>query len=29
MIANGAFDLTARMMIYYNLETRVAHLIFR
>jgi membrane protease YdiL (CAAX protease family) len=29
MIAHAAFDLTALMMIYYNLETRVAHLIFR
>jgi len=28
MIAHAAFDLTALWMIYYDLETRVAHLIF-
>lgn len=28
MIAHAAFDLTALWMIYYGLETRVAHLIF-
>jgi membrane protease YdiL (CAAX protease family) len=29
MIVHAAFDLTALAMIYWNLETRVAHLIFR
>jgi len=29
MIAHAAFDLTALWMIYYGLETRIAHLIFR
>jgi hypothetical protein len=29
MIAHAAFDLTALWMIYYDLETRIAHLIFR
>ncbi|MFN2603950.1 MAG: lysostaphin resistance A-like protein [Gemmatimonadaceae bacterium] len=29
MFAHAAFDLTALAMIYLNLETRVAHLIFR
>ena len=29
MIAHAAFDLTALWMIYWDLETRVAHLIFR
>jgi membrane protease YdiL (CAAX protease family) len=29
MVAHAAFDLTALGMIYWNLETRVAHLIFR
>jgi membrane protease YdiL (CAAX protease family) len=29
MIAHAAFDLTALWMIYYDLETRVAHLIFK
>ncbi len=29
MIAHAAFDLTALAMIYWNLETTVAHLIFR
>jgi hypothetical protein len=29
MIAHTAFDLTALAMIYWDLETRVAHLIFR
>lgn len=29
MIAHAAFDLTALWMIYYGLETRVAHLIFK
>jgi len=29
MIAHAAFDLTALAMIYWGLETRVAHLIFR
>jgi membrane protease YdiL (CAAX protease family) len=28
MIAHTAFDLTALWMIYYDLETRIAHLIF-
>jgi membrane protease YdiL (CAAX protease family) len=28
MIAHAAFDLTALWMIYYDLETRIAHLIF-
>jgi hypothetical protein len=28
MIAHVAFDLTALWMIYYGLETRIAHLIF-
>jgi len=28
MIAHAAFDLTAYAMIYWELETRVAHLIF-
>jgi membrane protease YdiL (CAAX protease family) len=28
MVAHTAFDLTALWMIYYGLETRVAHLIF-
>jgi hypothetical protein len=28
MIAHAAFDLTALWMIYYGLETRIAHLIF-
>jgi len=29
MIAHAAFDLTALWMIYWDLETRIAHLIFR
>jgi membrane protease YdiL (CAAX protease family) len=29
MVAHTAFDLTAVWMIYYDLETRVAHLIFK
>lgn len=29
MIAHAAFDLIALWMIYYGLETRIAHLIFR
>ena len=29
MFAHAAFDLTAYAMIYWNLETKVAHLIFR
>ena len=29
MVAHAAFDLTALAMIYWNLETKVAHLIFR
>lgn len=29
MCAHAAFDLTALAMIYWNLETRVAHLIFK
>jgi len=29
MVAHAAFDLTALWMIYYGLETRIAHLIFR
>jgi membrane protease YdiL (CAAX protease family) len=29
MIAHAAFDLTALWMIYYNLETLIAHLIFK
>lgn len=29
MIAHAAFDLTALWIIYYGLETRIAHLIFR
>lgn len=29
MCAHAAFDLTALGLIYWNLETRVAHLIFR
>lgn len=29
MIAHAAFDLTALAMIYWNLETAVAHLIFK
>ena len=28
MIAHAAFDLTALWMIYYGLETRIAHLVF-
>ncbi len=28
MIAHAAFDLTALWMIYFNLETRIAHLVF-
>jgi membrane protease YdiL (CAAX protease family) len=28
MVAHTAFDLTALWMIYYGLETRIAHLIF-
>ena len=29
MVAHAAFDLTALWMIYYGLETRIAHLIFK
>ena len=29
MIAHATFDLTALAMIYWNLETRVAHLVFK
>jgi membrane protease YdiL (CAAX protease family) len=29
MICHAAFDLTALWMIYYDLETRIAHLIFK
>jgi membrane protease YdiL (CAAX protease family) len=29
MVAHTAFDLTALWMIYFGLETRVAHLIFK
>jgi membrane protease YdiL (CAAX protease family) len=29
MIAHAAFDLTAYALIYWNLETKVAHLVFR
>ena len=29
MIAHTAFDLTALWMIYYDLETRIAHLVFK
>ena len=29
MLAHAAFDLAAVAMIYWDLETRVAHLIFR
>ena len=29
MVAHSAFDLTALAMIYWNLESRVAHLVFR
>jgi len=29
MIAHAAFDLTALTLIYWNLESHVAHLIFK
>jgi hypothetical protein len=29
MVAHAAFDLTALAIIYWNLETKVAHLVFR
>ncbi len=29
MFAHAAFDLTALAMIYWNLESAVAHLVFR
>jgi hypothetical protein len=29
MVAHAAFDLTALAMIYWDLESKVAHLIFR
>jgi hypothetical protein len=29
MVAHAAFDLTALAMIYWNLESRVAHLVFK
>jgi hypothetical protein len=29
MIAHASFDLTAVAIIYWNLETRVAHLVFK
>ncbi len=28
MVAHAAFDLTALAIIYWNLESRVAHLVF-
>jgi membrane protease YdiL (CAAX protease family) len=28
MIAHAAFDLTALALIYWNLETKVAHFVF-
>ncbi len=29
MVAHATFDLTALAMIYWNLETKVAHLVFK
>jgi hypothetical protein len=29
MVAHAAFDLTAVAIIYWDLESRVAHLVFR
>jgi len=29
MLAHAAFDLTALAMIYWNLESNVAHLLFK
>jgi hypothetical protein len=29
IIAHAAFDLTALAMIYWNLESKVAHLLFK
>ena len=29
MVAHAAFDLTALAMIFYDAETRIAHLIFQ
>ncbi len=29
MFAHAAFDLTALAMIYWNVESRFAHLVFR
>ncbi len=29
MIAHAAFDLTAYVLIYWNLESLVAHLVFK
>lgn len=29
MVAHAAFDLTELAMIYWNLETKVAHLVFK
>jgi membrane protease YdiL (CAAX protease family) len=29
MFAHAAFDLTALAMIYWNVETKVAHLVFK
>jgi hypothetical protein len=29
MVAHAVFDLTALWMIYYGLETKIAHLIFK
>jgi len=29
MVAHAAFDLTAVAMIYWDLETKVAHLVFK
>jgi len=29
MVAHAAFDVTAVAMIYWNLESKVAHLLFR
>jgi hypothetical protein len=29
MIAHAAFDLTALWMIYFNLELRIAHFLFK
>jgi len=29
MLAHASFDLTALAMIYWDLETKVAHLVFK